>query len=89
MSSKLCIAILAIAATPIGIVACATTETDRYAYDEQAEEEMVCRRERVVGSHFPVRVCRSKKQVEEDREGVLRTVGPLRPMGGDELKKQP
>lgn len=45
-------------------------------------EELVCKRERVVGSHIAKRTCRSRAQVEAERELSKQTMGELEKTGG-------
>ena len=92
MSRKYIQSILIIAATNLSIVACASGETeldDQQVNNLPATDEVVCRRERHVGSHVPVMICRTRRQMEEDRREALEAVGPLRTMGGDEPKSPP
>lgn len=63
--------------------------TDLSSVHKQRQDEVVCRKVRTVGSYVPKRVCRTRAQIEAEREAVLDGVGPLRPMAGDELKKNP
>ena len=70
-----------------GIVACSANETapdDGLVYNEPAMDpnQIICKRQRVAGSHIPRRVCRTRAQIEQDREAALRATGPLRTMGG-------
>lgn len=71
----------------LGIVSCSATDTvaeDGLVYNEPAMDpnQLVCKRQRPVGSHIPRRVCRTRAQIEQDREAALRSTGPLRTMGG-------
>lgn len=50
--------------------------------EEYVEDPVICRRQRVIGSHVPVRVCKTKSQMEADRRAAQRAIGPLRPSGG-------
>ncbi len=69
---------------------CATSESDEYIVSDLApEEEVICKRQRPVGSHIPVRVCRTRAQIEADKEAAMREVGPLRTIGGDETGGRP
>jgi hypothetical protein len=45
-------------------------------------EELVCKRERVVGSHIAKRTCRTRAQVEAERELSKQTMGELEKTGG-------
>ena len=92
MSKKYFHAILVVATTSIGIVACATSETGsdaEYFSGQPPKDEIICRRQRTVGSHVPVHICRTRAQVEADREAALRAIGPLRTMSGDLPKPPP
>lgn len=43
-------------------------------------DELICRTQRVTGSHMPVRVCRTRAQMEEERreaQEILRRTGRL------------
>lgn len=47
-------------------------------------DEMVCRRERVTGSHMPVRICRTRAQADAEQRGAqefLRQVGSVQGEG--------
>ncbi len=49
-----------------------------------APDEMVCRRERVTGSHMTVRTCRTRAQADAERRGAqefLRQVGSVQGEG--------
>ena len=46
--------------------------------------ELICRRERVTGSHMPVRVCRTRAQIDAEQRGAeefLRQVGSVQGEG--------
>ena len=46
--------------------------------------ELICRRERVTGSHMPVRVCRTRAQINAEQRGAeefLRQVGSVQGEG--------
>jgi hypothetical protein len=45
-------------------------------------EELVCKRERVVGSHIPRRTCRTRAQVQAERELSKQAMGELEKTGG-------
>ena len=49
-------------------------------------DTLVCRRYRTVGSHMPVRVCRTIAEMEADRAAVQDSMGMLGTMGGSEPK---
>ena len=86
MSRKQFYAILLAIAAPVGIVACATSESGQdasYSSVSEARDDVICRRQRTVGSHVPVRVCQTRGQMERDREAALNEVGMLRTMSGD------
>ena len=92
MSRKHIQSILIIAATTLTIVACASGETqsdDQQVNNLPASDEVVCRRERHVGSHVPVMICRTRRQMEEDQREAMDAVGPLRTMGGNESPSPP
>lgn len=79
--------LLAMAVSAVVLAACAASETvpeDSVAYQEPPMDpnEVVCKRQRPIGSHIPVTVCRTRAQMEADREAALRATGPLRTMGG-------
>lgn len=85
-------AMLLLAMTSIGMAACAGNENrskEEYLAGRPPEDELICRRQRPVGSHVPVHICRTRAQVEADREAALNEVGPLRTMGGEPMKKPP
>ena len=79
--------LLALTVPVIFLAACITNETepdeDAVAYQEPMDpNEVICKRQRPIGSHIPVRICRTRAQIEADREAALRATGPLRTMGG-------
>jgi len=41
---------------------------------DQAKPEYICIRERDTGTHFSKRICRTKKQMEEDQEEARRVM---------------
>ena len=78
--------------TSIGVAACATSESPpksdiQAAIDADAgadsRAEVVCRKRRPVGSHIPVTVCKTRGQMDRDREAALNSAGMLRTMTGD------
>jgi hypothetical protein len=42
----------------------------------------VCRKRRPIGSHIPVTVCKTRGQIDGDREAALNSVGMLRTISG-------
>lgn len=48
-----------------------------------ADDKVICRRQRVVGSNVPVRVCKTESQMRAEREALEKTIGSLRPFTGD------
>ncbi len=77
---------LLVATTSIGIAACATGENSSdniYENKYEARNELICRRQRTVGSHIPVQICRTRAQIEADREAAMRMVGPLSTESGN------
>lgn len=79
--------VLLAAIAPAGIVACAANDTeadDGYVYNHSPNDEVICRRQRVVGSHLPVRVCKTRAQMERERAAGARAMDDLRTMGGNE-----
>ena len=80
-------AALAVTALLFLLVACSANDTvpdDGLVYNEPAMDpnQVICKRQRPAGSHIPRRVCRTRAQIEQDREAALRATGPLRTMGG-------
>jgi hypothetical protein len=73
---------------PFGLIGCSSNETvsdETLAYEEPRFDpnEVICKRQRPVGSHVPVRVCRTRLQMERDREAAYRNFGPGAPEMGD------
>ena len=71
-----------------GLSACSSNETapdEAMAYEEPRFDpnEVICKRQRPVGSHVPVTVCRTRAQMEMDREAAYRNFGPDAPEMGD------
>jgi hypothetical protein len=56
------------------------------ATNSETKDEVVCRTQRAVGSHIPRRVCRTRAEMEAAQKAAIETAGPLRTMGGDELR---
>jgi hypothetical protein len=79
---ELCLLILAGSA----VNACSSPDSlpdeQPYVADLSPDEEIVCRRYREVGTHIPVRVCRTRAEIRAAQEEAMRAVGPLRSMGG-------
>ena len=68
------------------LVSCSSSERrpdEPIVADLSPGEEIVCRRQRPVGSHIPVEVCRTRAEIEAAQEAASRAVGPLRTMSGD------
>ena len=68
------------------LVACATGDTQseaERAANAPPKDDIVCRRQRPVGSYVPVNVCRKREDADADRKEAQRVMGPLRPMSGD------
>lgn len=51
--------------------------------EDYDEDRIVCQRRRTAGSHIPVRVCMTESQMRAERDGLQKTIGPLRPITGD------
>lgn len=77
--------------TSIGVAACATGESTpdsdiQASIDADAatdaRAELVCRKRRPIGSHIPVTVCKTRGQIDGDREAALNSVGMLRTISG-------
>lgn len=74
------------AASIFGLAACATGESqggNEYFAETPPRDEIVCRRERPVGSHVPRQVCRTVRESDENQRRALEAMGPLRTMSGD------
>lgn len=87
MTKNLVHAVLVAVVAPLGIIACSANDTEpdeTLVYTETVvdRDQLVCKRQKVAGSHIPRRVCRTRGQMERDREEALRATGPLRTMGG-------
>lgn len=68
-----------------GVAGCATSESEpgnEKFVDAGPKDEIVCRRERPVGSHVPRDVCYSRRESEENQRRALEALGPLRTMSG-------
>jgi hypothetical protein len=98
--SKKTIPIVFVALMLCGLAACASSnsevaaklevnEAGEYVFEDEnaAKDEVICKRQRVNGSHVPQRICKTKSQIEEGHAEVLDSVGPLAPMAGDELQR--
>lgn len=76
----------------LSLSACSTTDSKEGDYIVSSlspEEEVICKRQRPVGSHIPVTICRTRAQIQADQEAAMREVGPMRTMGGDESGGRP
>lgn len=85
MSRSLLFGCAVLTAVFLGVVASASNEqaADAKAVaDAPPKDEVVCRRERPVGSHVPVWVCRDAGDADLEREDAQRALGPLRTMSG-------
>lgn len=87
-------AVAAAASDPATGTAASRPAAEKVASDRAADDEgVICRTETVTGSHFPVRVCTTRKQREETRrasEELLRDTlrqptspGPVTGQGGN------
>jgi len=77
---------------PVALTGCATTDGNQGDYlvqDLSSREEVICKRQRHLGSHIPVTVCRTRAQIEADQQAAMRSVGPMRPTGGSEPRRPP
>lgn len=52
------------------------------------EDRVICKRQRVAGSHVPRMICKTESQIQAEREALERSAGPLRPMTGT-LQRDP
>jgi hypothetical protein len=46
------------------------------------EDRLICKRQRVVGSHVPQTICKTESQIRAEREALESRVGPRRPVTG-------
>lgn len=51
-----------------------TASTAPAAVDEEDDERLICRRERAIGSNRVTRVCRTAKQLQEERDAAQKAV---------------
>jgi len=51
--------------------------------EDYREDRVVCRRQRPVGSHLPITVCRTESQMQAERDAAQDAIGVLRPITGD------
>jgi len=67
--NDICVVTIVVVAAMVS--ACASTP-DTVAADstEKADEQVVCVREKQIGSHIPRKVCRSVAQIEKDSEAA-------------------
>jgi hypothetical protein len=52
------------------------------ATNQDTKDTIVCKTQRKVGSHIPVRVCRTRGEMEAAQKAAVEMAGPLRTMGG-------
>jgi hypothetical protein len=52
------------------------------ATNQDTKNIIVCKTQRKVGSHIPVRVCRTRGEMEAAQKAAMEMAGPLRTMGG-------
>lgn len=57
--------------------------------EEDDEDRLICKRQRVVGSHVPRTVCKTEAQLAAEREAMERSVGTRRPMTGYNSQRDP
>ena len=57
--------------------------------EEEGEDRLICKRQRVVGSHVPRTVCKTESQLAAEREAMDRAVGTRRPMTGYNPQRDP
>ncbi len=70
---------------PQAVVKLEVNEAGEYVFDDDDyRNEVVCKRQRVSGSHVPRRVCKMRAQLEKERQAVMDALGPL---AGDELQR--
>ena len=61
-------------------------EAGEYVFPEDEADELVCRRVRPTGSHFPKRVCKTRRELAEEERKVMESYGPLGVEAGTELR---
>ena len=49
------------------------------------DEEVICRKEQVIGSRIPKKVCRTRGQIEQDRKEAQRYMKSGRPAGTNNM----
>ncbi|MEZ5557053.1 MAG: hypothetical protein R3E86_00690 [Pseudomonadales bacterium] len=59
-------------------VLAACTSSQSPATAQTASSDQVCTSEKVMGSHMPVRVCRSKAEIEAEREAAREALTEIR-----------
>ena len=57
--------------------------------EEDEGDKLICKRQRVVGSHVPKTVCKTESQLAAEREAMDRAVGTRRPMTGYNSQRDP
>ena len=57
--------------------------------EDDDEDRLICKRQRVVGSHVPRTVCKTEAQLAAEREAMDRAVGTRRPMTGYNPQRDP
>lgn len=61
-------------------------EAGEYVFPDDKGDEVVCKRIRRTGSHFPEKVCKTRRQMAEDERKVMESYGPLGVEAGDERR---
>lgn len=65
-----------------------TTSKDNYIVpDLTAGDEIVCERQKPVGSHVSATICRTRAKMEKDQQIAMRAAGPMRNMAGAERQQ--
>lgn len=64
--------------TSIGLTACASSGSDNSKTSSSAAPDMVCVTERQTGTHFSQRICRTRSEMEADRQAAQETMRDIR-----------
>jgi len=50
--------------------------------DKKKKSGLICKREKVTGSNFPRKVCRTQEQIDAQREADQKSIRDINPAGG-------
>ena len=76
-----------VAALSLAVVAAAAWGDEKEAVSDPARTTVVCKKEQVMGTRIPQRVCRTKAQIERDRQNAKESVDLIQQDGNMQKTK--